>query len=212
MNRIYNNMENNKLKELTEKIYSEGLEKGRQEGEAILQKAKEQSEKMIAEAKAQVESMLAEANKEVTVIKKNVENDLRMSVKQTLNTLKQSVTNMITTELIDIPVETTLKDKEFVNRLIGITLEKWNFEKNDGVQVSVPVDNKEELERYIKTTLTNLFNKGVDVQGDKRIKTGFRIGPKDNKYIISFTEQDFENYFKQFAGPRIQNLLFDTKE
>lgn len=205
-------MENNKLKELTDKIYNEGLEKGRQEAELIVQTAKDQSEKMISDAKSQVESMLAEAKKEVTVMKKNVENDLRMSVKQTLNTLKQSISNLVTTSLIDSPVEASMKESEFMKKLVGITLEKWDFNSNEGVILTTSEEMKVELESYIKTSLSSVFSQGVEIQGDKRIKTGFRIGPKDNKYVISFTEQDFENYFKQFAGPRIQNLLFDKKD
>ena len=38
----------NKLQELTDKLYNEGLSKGRQEGEELLAKAKVQADEMIA--------------------------------------------------------------------------------------------------------------------------------------------------------------------
>lgn len=41
----------NKLQELTDKLYNEGLSKGREEGEALLAKAKSQAADIVAEAR-----------------------------------------------------------------------------------------------------------------------------------------------------------------
>ena len=48
----------NKFQELTDRLYNEGLSKGKQEGEELLAKAKVQADEMIA--KAQAEATLAE--------------------------------------------------------------------------------------------------------------------------------------------------------
>ena len=42
----------NKLQELTDKLYNEGLSKGKQEGEELLAKAKAQVDDMLARAQA----------------------------------------------------------------------------------------------------------------------------------------------------------------
>ena len=42
-----------KLQELTDKLYNEGLSKGKQEGEAMIQKAKDTDGQRISEAKGQ---------------------------------------------------------------------------------------------------------------------------------------------------------------
>ena len=49
-------MENIKLQELTEKLYNDGLEKGRSEAERLVAEAKESAAKIIAEAKAEAEA------------------------------------------------------------------------------------------------------------------------------------------------------------
>ena len=51
----------NKLQELTDKLYKEGLSKGKEEGEAILAKANEKAAEIIEEAKKQAESILKKA-------------------------------------------------------------------------------------------------------------------------------------------------------
>ena len=43
-------MENKKLQELTEKLYAEGLSKGRQEAEAMVAEAEAKAAKLVAEA------------------------------------------------------------------------------------------------------------------------------------------------------------------
>ena len=46
-----------KIQELTEKIYREGVEKGQQEADRIVAEAKAQAEKIVAEAKEQAENI-----------------------------------------------------------------------------------------------------------------------------------------------------------
>ena len=44
-------MENNKLQELTRKLYNDGLEKGRAEADALVAEARQQAAAIVAEAK-----------------------------------------------------------------------------------------------------------------------------------------------------------------
>ena len=40
------------------------------------------------------------------------------------------------------------------------------------------------------------------------MKDGFAIAPQDGRFKVSFTSEDFENYFKTFARPRTYKLLY----
>ena len=46
-------MENNKLQELTQKLYNDGLERGRAEAERLVAEAKERAAQIIEDAKAE---------------------------------------------------------------------------------------------------------------------------------------------------------------
>ena len=48
-------MGNTKLQELTDKLYQEGLEKGRAEADSLVSEAKSQAEKIVADARAEAE-------------------------------------------------------------------------------------------------------------------------------------------------------------
>ena len=44
------------------------------------------------------------------------------------------------------------------------------------------------------------MDKSVVVNFDPEIESGFKIGPKDGGYIISFTDEDFMNYFNRITS------------
>ena len=50
----------NKLQELTDRLYSEGLSKGKEQGELLVSEARSEAENIIAQAKAQAEQKAAE--------------------------------------------------------------------------------------------------------------------------------------------------------
>ena len=54
----------NKLQELTDRLYAEGLSKGKQEGEELVQKAKAEAEQIVNQAKAEAARIVAEASKQ----------------------------------------------------------------------------------------------------------------------------------------------------
>jgi len=41
---------------------------------------------------------------------------------------------------------------------------------------------------------------------------GFQIGPKDGSYKVSFTDEDFKNFFKDYLRPGLIELLFAAEE
>ena len=47
----------NKLQEMTDKLYNEGLSKGKQEGEEILARSRKEAEEIIAQAQKQAEEV-----------------------------------------------------------------------------------------------------------------------------------------------------------
>ena len=51
----------NKLQQLTQKLYDEGLEKGRAEAERLVSEAKSEAAKIIADAKAEAEAIVKAA-------------------------------------------------------------------------------------------------------------------------------------------------------
>ena len=61
----------NKLQQLTQKLYDEGLEKGRAEADKLVADAKAQAAKIVAEAEAQAAAIVAKAEAKAEDVAKN---------------------------------------------------------------------------------------------------------------------------------------------
>jgi V/A-type H+-transporting ATPase subunit E len=64
------------------------------------------------------------------------------------------------------------------------------------------------VEQYFARSAKKLLDKGLAFEPDTEMKAGFQIIPKDGSYKLSFTDKDFENFFKQYLRPRLMKLLF----
>ena len=67
---------------------------------------------------------------------------------------------------------------------------------------------EKEIQQYFTKSVKDLLKKGLEIRFDDEVKSGFQIGPKNGSYKISFTEEDFINFFKQYLRPRLIKLLF----
>ena len=60
-----------KIQELTDKLYREGVEKGNAEGQKLVEQAKSEAAKIVEEAHAQAEKIVAEAQKKANDLENN---------------------------------------------------------------------------------------------------------------------------------------------
>lgn len=203
----------NKLQELTEKIYREGLEKGQAEANQLVAKAKEEAARILADAKAEAERIVAASRKEADDYRKNIDTEVTLSAKQVISGLKKQIVSLIETKLFEASLVDALKDAEFMKKVIETAINRWdpNSAESVSLRILVPTEMAEAITKHFTSKTLALLNKEVEVQVDKGIKYGFRIGPKDGSYVVSFTEADFENLFKDFMRPKIVAMLFGGK-
>jgi V/A-type H+/Na+-transporting ATPase subunit E len=196
-----------KLQELTEKIYQEGLEKGNAEAKAIIDKAKSESLAILNSAKSEAEKIISDANKKAAEIKTNTGSEIKLSSKQAINALKQQITDTINSSVVGKVVEKSF-DKDFTKQIIETTLKNWSSKQSSDLKIILPASDEKELTDYFKKSVKDLLDKGLEINFETAIKAGFQISPKDGSYKISFTDKDFENFFKQYLRPRLIELLF----
>jgi V/A-type H+-transporting ATPase subunit E len=203
----------NKLQELTEKIYKEGLSKGTEEANQILAKAKDEAVRIVADAKKEAEKIVSQARKEADDYKKNVETETSISVRQVFSGLKLDIAKLIESEVLKSPVIDALKDAEFLKKIIETAIQNWNKVETENVSLNllVPADLQKSMNEHFNAKTLAKLNVGLNIIADNNISYGFKIGPQDNSYIINFTDNDFESLFREYVRPRIVTMLFGGK-
>ena len=198
----------NKLQELTDKLYNEGLSKGKQEGEEILAKAKVQAEEIIAKAKAEAETIVTAAKKEADDLKTKVQGDLKMAAGQSIAATKKDIETLVVTKMTAEETSKALTSAEFVKEVILAVAKGFNTEEPVDLEVILPEKLKAELEPFVAGELAKALKGGVEASFTKKIAGGFTIGPKDGGYFISFTEETFNALISEYLRPATKKILF----
>ncbi len=199
-----------KLQELTEKLYNEGLSKGKQEGEEILAKARKQAEETIAKANVEAEAIKARAQREAEELKTKVTGDVRMAALQSLTATRQSIENVIVTQMTDKDIASALESADYVRKIIETVAKSFNPAGQDPEDIALvlPESMKKDLEPFVTKELAKILKAGVTATFSKKISGGFTIGPKDGGYFISFSEETFKALISEYLRPATRKLLF----
>ncbi len=200
----------NKLQELTDKLYSEGLSKGKQEAEELKAKAQKEAQEIIAKAKEEYKKILEKAQKDSDDFKLKTDNEIKRVATQALATVKHNIEEVLTTNAIEKPIKNALANKEFLETIIKEAIQSFNPTTTDAVELEIllPESKKEELESFIKNNFKDQMNSGVEFGFNKNFQSGFKIGPKGKHYHISFTDKDFEDLLSQYLKPITREFLF----
>ncbi|NLI99971.1 MAG: hypothetical protein GX371_02300 [Bacteroidales bacterium] len=193
-----------KIQELTSKLYSEGVEKGKGEAERIISDANNQKKVLLEEAEAKAKEIIIAAEKEAAELKRHTEAELKLYATQSSEALKSEITNLITNKLATESVKSALEDKSFIQKLIVEMVQNWAKTEN----LTIGVENTEDLKSYLQSNSKKLLDEGLKIESVNDIKTGFTVAPEDGSYVVKFGEEEFIEYFKEFLRPQIQKLLF----
>jgi V/A-type H+-transporting ATPase subunit E len=200
----------NKLQELTQKLYTTGVEKAKNEADIIIAEAKKKADKIIADANKQATSIIGNAKTESAEFKTKIESELKLTSKQVITSIKNQVTNLVTQDLLSKDIEKSLDDDNFIKTIIELMVKKWQTDdaESTDLQIILPQKEKDNFNKYIKEKISHLMKKGLEVNFEDSFKSGFKIAPKDNSYIINFTNEDFDNFFKSYLRAKTANLLY----
>ncbi|MCR5003146.1 MAG: hypothetical protein K5984_02145 [Bacteroidales bacterium] len=198
----------NKLQELTDKLYNEGLAKGKEEGEALLASARKEASDTVEAAKKEAEAIVAKARKDAEDLKAKAESDIRTASAQSLQATKKDIENLFVGNLTENSVKAALSSEDFVKELIKAVAEKFSAEEASDLEIVLPENLKAGLKPFVETELSKSLNKGVEAKFSKKIAGGFTIGPKDGGWFISLTDETFKELIGEYLRPVTKKLLF----
>ncbi|KAA2533518.1 hypothetical protein F2S57_16175, partial [Alistipes onderdonkii] len=116
----------NKLQQLTQKLYDEGLEKGRAEAERLVSEAKSEAAKIIADAKAEAEAIVKAAEAKAEDTAKNSMTEIALAGKQAVARIKEEISSLIAAESTFSAVKAANLDPEFVKAMLLSVARNWN--------------------------------------------------------------------------------------
>ncbi|MBR1513601.1 MAG: hypothetical protein IJ622_04840 [Bacteroidales bacterium] len=188
-----------KLQELTDRLYNEGLSKGKHDGEELVQKAQAEADRIIAQA-----------NKEADELKTKVAADVKMAATQSIAVTKQEIEKMVVTKAAQEGVKANMGNAAFVKELVSSVVKAFNPQNASPVDLSLilPEALKAEMEPFVKNEIANQFKGEVKVDYSKKVNGGFKVAPKDGGYVLNFTDDEFTQLIANYLRPATKKILF----
>jgi len=200
---------NDKLQELTDRLYKDGVEKARKEAETILADAEKRKDEILMAAESDAASIIEKGRKSSEDLRSRTESELTMAARQAEGALKQRIVNIFSNNVLDEGVQSALNNETLLNELIVSTMSVW---ASDGripeISLILSEKKKDELLQGLKASLKKQLTEGLNIEFTGRMKSGFRIESKDGSYAMSFTDKDFEEFFRSFIKEKSRAALF----
>ena len=200
----------NKLQELTDRLYAEGLSKGKQDGEEMLKKAKAEAEDIVNQAKAEAERIVAEANRKADELKTKTEADIRMAGAQSIAAVRHEVEQLVLAQAVDKQVKGTLSADDFLKEIIKAVVAAFNPANADAtdLELILPEAVKASVEPFLQGEISKQFKAGIEVSYSKKLNAGFKISPKGSGWLLQFTDDEFIRLISTYLRPAAKKILF----
>lgn len=201
-------MGNNKLQQLTDKLYQEGLEKGRVEANNLVAEAKSEAQKIVAEAEARAAKIIADAEDKASDVEKNAMTEISLAGKQAVAKIKAEIEGLIVAKATAAGVKSANLDVEFIKEMLLAVAKNWNNGAKVELTALLPEAKKAELDKSFEAVAKSLLTEGVELSFAADVKSGFKVGEKAGGYYISFSDEAFEALLGGYLREKVAKLLF----
>ena len=202
-------MENNKLQELTQKLYNDGLERGRSEADRLVAEAKEQAAKILADARSEADAIAKAAELRAEDVAKNAMTEITLAGRQAVSKIKTELAEAVIMKSTGEAVKAATMDATFVKDMLLAVAQNWTNATTDvSLKALLPEEKRAELDAAMQKSAAELLKAGVEVGYSKEVKTGFKLGEKDGGYYISFTDESFDALLKEYLREKVSNMLY----
>ncbi len=193
-----------KIRELTDKIFNEGVEKGKQEANKLIASAQEKSSELISSAENEAKKIIEDAEKKALEIKSNTEAELKLYADQTLAVLKSSIADVITNKIIENNIKSATTSPDFIKDILIKIVERWDLSKGLIIESS----DAKNLEDYFVANAKDLLDNKIEFTTIAEKSTRFVLKPSDKSYKIEIGEEELKTFFKAFLRPKLVEMLF----
>ena len=198
-----------KLQQLTDKIYQEGIARAQSEQNEIIEAARHEADNIRAEAQKEASQTVRQAEKEAADMKDRAHAELVMLSRNTLATLRQDLRDMLRRKVLDEPVQAVLTDPKTMAGLLEKVVAQIGRDDQGKWVIQVGGQTGEEVRASMRQALSSILDQEPQLESDSGMFRGFEIRRESDAYAISFREEDLQAILAPFLGEELKSLLRD---
>lgn len=201
-------MANDKLQELTQQLYQEGLAKGKAEGERILAEAREEAARILNEASTKAEDLVNDAKVRAEDLTAKAESDIRAACNQALQATRNDIQNAIMARVVDQGCKKVLSNEDFLKEIIMAVAKAFSLQSTAELRMILPEKIGISLHDFVSREVSSAIGRKIDVTLSKDIGSGIIVEPQGEGYRISLSDGTFSSLIREYLRPVTKKVLF----
>ena len=195
------------IKELIEKIRSEGVKVGEDKAKAIELEAQKRARQIKAEAETEAKRMLSEARESITRSRESSRASLAQAARDCIIGLKKEILAVLD-KITMFHVHKSLTAEE-TGKLIMHLLKECPAKERGDVVVSLKKEDAERIAGVFMSELSGELKKSLVLKPSEDIRGGFTISYDNGKSHYDFTDKALAEYIGSYIRPKLSEILKD---
>ncbi len=193
------------LKELIDKIKTEGVAEAEGQAKSITEKAEQEASAILGKAHAEAEKIVADAQAEAGRFQETGKEALKQAGRDLILNLNSSITRLFGT-VVESRTKEALTEK-VLQKIITDLIHAWQKKGQNDIQVLLSAADLKKLRTGLLKNLSDEMKKGVELKPSPDIQAGFRIGQKDGAVYYDFTDKGIAENLVQYLNPKLAECL-----
>lgn len=196
------------LKELIEKVKSEGVEKAEAEAQVLLSDARKKAANLIAEAEAKALAVVAQAESAAARWEASGRDALKQASRDMLLALEKKILSLFQAaarEGVDAALVPSLVEK------LALELARaWAAKGDAGVEVILGGEDAKKLGEALRSSLAKTLKGGVEIVPSDRFTKGVRVAGKGSSLTVDLSASALAELLADSLQPALAEILRDS--
>ena len=199
------------LQHLIERIRKEGVESGEKAADSLVAEAKKKAAAIVAEAQKQAKDMVAKAEADSAAFAERGQKTLQQAARDLLISIGGSVGDVVG-GLVDAKVGAALTPELMAQMLLKLAEAYAKDGGAGGIVAMLGEADAAAVRAAFAKEYQSKLAAGIQIESDKEIFKGFRVGAKGGQVFHDFTKEAIAESLASFLRPDLAQIVKKAAE
>ncbi len=191
------------LQHLIDRIRQEGVENGEKTAEALIADAKKKAAAIVAEAQKKAQEATAKAEADAKAFAERGRQTLQQAARDLLISIGGSVGRVVS-GVVDAKVGAALTPETIGQMLVKLAA---SYGSAENLTVALGEADAAALKGGVSKEVNDMLAKGLQIESDREIFKGFRLGTKGGQVFHDFTKEAIAESLANFLRPDLADVV-----
>ena len=199
------------LQHLIERIRKEGVESGEKAADSLVAEAKKKAAAIVADAQKQAKELVAKAETDAAAFAERGKKTLEQAARDLLISIGGAVGNVVG-GMVDSKVSAALTPELMAQMLLKLADAYGKSGGAGGIVAMLGEADAAALKAVFAKEYQSQLVNGIQIESDKEIFKGFRVGVKGGQVFHDFTKDSIAESLANFLRPDLAQIVKKASE